>query len=48
MQYTIDLPQFTEEQLNQLPFGVIHLDANGIVLEYNAYEPSFMVGSSQA
>jgi len=40
MQYTIALPRFTEEQLNQLPFGVIHLDANGLVLEYNAYEAS--------
>lgn len=38
MKYTIDLQSYTEEELNDLPLGVIHLDENGRILDYNAYE----------
>jgi photoactive yellow protein len=36
--YTLDISNYSEEELNALPFGIIHLDENGMVLDYNAYE----------
>jgi photoactive yellow protein len=43
MIHIIDLTTYSEEDLDKLPFGIIHLDQNGTVLDYNSYE----VGISQ-
>jgi photoactive yellow protein len=38
VKYTLDISNYSEEELNALPFGIIHLDENGMVLDYNSYE----------
>lgn len=40
--------QLTREQLDELPFGTIQLDANYIVVAYNAAESRLAKRSSQA
>jgi photoactive yellow protein len=34
----LQLSKLTESQLDQLPFGVIHVNSEGVVLGYNAFE----------
>jgi photoactive yellow protein len=38
LKYTINLASFKEADLDALPFGIIHLNENGMVLDYNSYE----------
>jgi photoactive yellow protein len=38
MEYVLDLLSYTEKDLDDLPFGIIHLDENGTVLDYNSHE----------
>jgi photoactive yellow protein len=38
LKYTLDLATYSEKDLDALPFGIVHLDHNGTILDFNAYE----------
>lgn len=38
MKFALNLLNYTESELDALPFGIIHLDGNGNILDYNSYE----------
>jgi len=38
VKHTFNLSTYDEDELDALPFGIIHLDEKGMVLDYNSYE----------